>query len=109
MGGNITKEMALKISKKLGCAVDTSKKAHDLHTVYHDGKVVASFGVRRSSKDVGHDHIPTNLDINPSFLKKMAQCFKERDDYLREKNLLPPKDDVKALPPKDQDNAPSEA
>ena len=62
----ITKELALKIVKKLKAKVVTRAKPHDIALVDHEGKMVASFGIRRGSrKDQGHDHIPHQIFLRP--------------------------------------------
>ncbi|MDB5391240.1 MAG: hypothetical protein JWM11_6886 [Planctomycetaceae bacterium] len=56
----ITKELAVKIVKKLG-GINAGAKgaAHDLIEVWQNGVLISSFGIRHgSSKDSGHDHIP---------------------------------------------------
>ena len=84
-GRQITKELALKIVKKLKATNESDPSdEHDLYTVY-DGRnvLVASFGVRRSSqKDKGHDHIPRELQVGPNLAKGLGNCPKSRNDYL---------------------------
>jgi len=92
----ITKELALKIVRKLE-AVDVSDSGdeHDTYFVYHDNRVVASFGIRRSSKkDMGHDHIPRELHVGAHFAKLLARCPKTRDDYLVKIGELAAPDDA---------------
>jgi hypothetical protein len=92
----ITKELALKIARKLGAAVSNTGGAHDLAAVYEDGVLIASFGIRRGSeKDKGHDHIPADIHVGPSFAKGLGQCPKSRQQWiekLREKGILPAED-----------------
>ena len=81
----ITKELALKIAKKLE-AVDITEPGdeHDDYAVYDaTGKVVRTFGIRRSSrKNQGHDHIPKELGVGPNFAKQLGQCTKYKPEYL---------------------------
>jgi hypothetical protein len=89
-GGPITKEHARKLIKKLG-AVDETQKAdvHDMWVVYHNGEMVASFGIRRGSrKDISHPHIPGDLGVNERFVKDMASCTKSLDDWLRKRGFI---------------------
>ncbi len=82
----ITKELALKIVKKLR-ALNESRPgdAHDTYAVYRDEVRISSFGIRRSSKkDSGHDHISGDLRVGPNFAKQLGQCPKSREDYLHE-------------------------
>jgi hypothetical protein len=93
-GRQITKELALKIVKKLKAENESDPSdEHDLYTVYDGTNVlVASFGVRRSSqKDKGHDHIPRELQVGPNFAKGLANCPKSRNDYLRKIGASPDK------------------
>ena len=84
-GNQITKELAAKIVRKLGAVEESDPgDAHDNYVVYHDGREVASFGIRRSSqKNKGHDHIPKELRVGTNFAKQLGQCPKSKEDYLR--------------------------
>ena len=80
----ITKELALRIVRKLGAQVTASRKAHDLARVYHEEKLVAQFGIRRGSrKDSGHDHIPRDLSLRPNEARLLAECPLTREDWLK--------------------------
>jgi len=89
----ITREHAEKIVKKLK-AVDESTKnsAHDTYVVYHNGREIASFGIRRGSKkDNPHGHIPDELHIRPRQCLDLARCPLSREewiDLLRERGLI---------------------
>ena len=90
----ITKELALKIVKKLGATkIDSRSKAHDEYSVDHEGVHLAIIRIRRGSdKDLGHDYLPRNLHVSPHQARDLAQCPWSRDDFLRclrEKGLLP--------------------
>jgi hypothetical protein len=89
----ITKELALKIVKKLGAKVKIGKKAHDLAIVFHENKAIASFGIRRgSSRESGHDHVQQNLHLSPTKARLLAQCPMSAEEWLtmmRDKGLLP--------------------
>jgi len=93
----ITKELAVKIAKKLDATISRTGGAHDLAAVFEDGILVASFGIRRASKkDKGHDHIPADIHVGPRFAKGLGQCPKSREEWievLREKGILPPRED----------------
>jgi hypothetical protein len=89
MATQIDAELARKIAKKLKAEIDKSGSAHDIAMVYHDGVLVASFGIRRGSKkNLGHDHIPGELQVGPFFAKQIGRCPKSREDYLREIGVL---------------------
>jgi hypothetical protein len=90
----ITKELALKIVKKLKATIIKSRsKRHDEYVVEEDGQQVAILSIRRSSeKDIGHDYVPRDLHISSHQAKELGQCPWSRKDYidcLREKEILP--------------------
>lgn len=90
---HITKELAQKIAKKLGARiVDCSGKAHDRALVFHGGRLIAWFGIRRGSgRDLGHDHVPKQIHVHPRQARLLGQCPLERDDWiaiLTEKGIL---------------------
>jgi hypothetical protein len=79
----ITKEHARKIARKLGAQIDRSGKAHDLACVYHNGRLVATFGIRRGSKkDLGHGHIPGDLHLRPHDALRLANCPLSREAWI---------------------------
>ena len=89
----VTKELALKIVKKLEAQVfSRDKKAHDIAMVFHNGQCIAQFGLRRGSeKDLGHDHVSRDLHLGPHKARLLAQCPLTRDQWIeimREKRLL---------------------
>ena len=82
----ITKELAERIAAKLQ-AVASSKKnrPHDLYRVYHEGRLIAHFGIRRSSrKDQGHDHVPGQLRVSPNQTRLLGQCPMSREEWIEE-------------------------
>ena len=80
----ITKELALKIAKKLKAKVIKTKRAHDIATVFHKGKMVAHFGIRRDSKkDSGHDYIPGQIFVRTRQAKLLGECPMLRDEWIR--------------------------
>jgi len=98
--GAVTKEQLKKIIKKLG-AVDVTTKTdcHDRYAVYHEGKLLATLGMRRSpTKDIPHPHIPGELGVNEFFTKSIASCSKYKDDWLREIGELAEEEEPQAPP-----------
>ena len=80
----ITKELALQIVKKLKAEIVKQTKAHDIAVVYHEGKMVTQFGVRRGSrKDLGHDHISERIFLSPRQARELGQCPLSRKDWIR--------------------------
>ncbi|HEV57868.1 MAG TPA: hypothetical protein ENN87_10300 [Phycisphaerales bacterium] len=79
----ITKELAERIAHKLDAQI-VPGGAHDIARVVHDGRLVAFFGIRRGSKkDAGHDHIPSQVFLNPSKARLLGQCPLSKADWIR--------------------------
>jgi hypothetical protein len=92
----ITKELAIKIVKKLDAVNESDPNdEHDTYVVYHEQRMVGSFGIRRSSqKNKGHDHIPRELRVGPNFARLLGQCPKSKTDYLVKIGELKEPDDA---------------
>lgn len=91
---SITRESAERIASKLGAVASPKKnRPHDLYHVYYGGKIVASFGIRRSSrKDKGHGHIPACLHVSPHQANGLDECSVSNDDWIalmKEKGIIP--------------------
>jgi len=88
----ITKELALEIAKKLKAKIVKHTKAHDIAVVYHKGKLIANFGIRRgSNRNLGHDHIPEQIFLRVRDARLLGQCPLSREDWvkiLREKGKV---------------------
>lgn len=82
----ITKEFALKIAGKLEAVLHSKpNRPHDLYVVYHEGRQVAQFGVRRGSqKDKGHDHVPADIHLSPHKARLLGQCPMSREEWVAE-------------------------
>lgn len=79
----ITKELAIKIVKKLDGQIARGKGAHDEYDVYHDGQYVVTLSIRRgSNREQGHDFMQRDLHCNTSFAKQLAQCTASREDWV---------------------------
>jgi hypothetical protein len=93
----ITKELAVKILKKLNASKVRSGKAHDDYQVEYHGVVIVATSLRRGSeKDLGHDHMPGDLHIGPGQARRLGQCPLSKQAYLqilRENGLLPDEED----------------
>jgi len=81
----ITKELALKIAKKLKAEIKNRPgRPHDLACIYEDGLLIAQFGLRRGSKkNLGHDHVPNSLFISPHDAREIGICNRYRDWYIK--------------------------
>ncbi|MGD0092239.1 MAG: hypothetical protein ABSE73_20175 [Planctomycetota bacterium] len=87
----ITGKDAAIIAKKLGAEVRRSGGPHELAIIHHEGRPIATFGIRRGSGELGHGHIPARLHIGPHDTKSLAQCSITREQWiqmLREKGVI---------------------
>ena len=79
----LNKDSAKKIAKKLGAEIDKSASAHDIAVIYEGGVEIASFGIRRGRRDLGHDHIPSDIHVRPRQARDLAQCPMSRDEWVQ--------------------------
>jgi hypothetical protein len=94
VGRQITKQMALKIVKKLKATLSESRSsAHEVYEVWHREVLIAFVSVRRGSdKEQGHDYVPGDIHVSTRQAKDLAKCPMSYEDYLRlmrEKGILP--------------------
>lgn len=93
MPGPLTKDHAYAIAKKLGAEIESASGAHDYAIIYHEGKFVAKFGIRRgSSRNQSHAHIPKDISVGPHFAMELAVCTKSQGDWVKQaknKGLIP--------------------
>jgi len=87
----ITKELAEKIARKLNADIHKGKR-HDIAKIFHGGKMVASFGIRRGSRrDQGHNYISGQIFVSQPQAKMLGECPLSRDEWiqiLREKGKI---------------------
>jgi hypothetical protein len=104
MGREITQEVADKIRQKLcGSEKPKTTSGHDVYPIRLDGLVVGRVSIRRSSKEVGHDYIPGDINVSMRFAKEIGTCHKNLDDYiecLRDKGLIAEKPQATLPAPK---------
>lgn len=87
----ISKRQAQDIASKL-CAEIKNGRKHEIAIIRHNGYQVASYGIRRSSRDKSHDFIPNQLHISGPQTADLARCSLDRDGYfalLAAKGILP--------------------
>jgi hypothetical protein len=78
------------IAKKLQASLKNGRD-HELARIYYDGKLVAQFGIRRSSKDVGHDFIPGQIHVTRNQARLLADCpmsFEEWVSVMKGRGLI---------------------
>jgi hypothetical protein len=82
MSSGITKEHAEKIAAKLEAVVEKGDK-HDLAKIYHDGKRIAQYGIRRGSKkDSSHAYISSQIFVSKRDCLNLAKCPLSRDGWI---------------------------
>lgn len=104
MGREITQDLAEKIRDKL-CHGEKPKTAgaHDVYAIRHAGQVVGRVSIRRSSKQIGHDYIPREINVSMRFAKEIGICTKNLADYiecLRSKGLIAREPEPTLPPPR---------
>jgi hypothetical protein len=78
------------IAEKLDCRF-VEAKAHRRAEVFEGGRLIARFGIRRASREKGHNYIPRELHITQQQCWDLRRCPLSREDYinlLREKGLV---------------------
>jgi hypothetical protein len=92
MGGNpLTQQVATKALDKLDAQDETEPgDAHLTYAIYHNQRLIARTGLRRSSKrDILVPHIKRDLRVNAQFILDLARCPKDKDDWLRALGEIP--------------------
>ena len=82
---------ARKIAAKLGATLNRKRPNHELAVISHDGKFVASFGIRRGSGEQGHDHIMNAIHVRPREARGLADCNVSQQDWIdamKEKGII---------------------
>lgn len=85
-----TQDDAREIAKKLKAAIEPGRR-HDIAIFRYEGQRIAQFGIRRGSKEQGHDYIPRQLHLTRKQCLNLRACPLSLDDYvtiLRTKNLI---------------------
>jgi hypothetical protein len=86
MAAIITQELAERIATKLQAVSHPKKnRPHDRYCIYHERRLIAHFGIRRSSrKDQGHDHVPGQIRVSPNQARLLGQCPMSREEWIEE-------------------------
>jgi hypothetical protein len=84
----IQKREALAIARKLSATVTGG--AHSIASVYHDGVLILTFGIRHGSTS-GHGHLvgaQGELKMSESKVYRLASCTMSKDEYFDELKAL---------------------
>jgi len=87
----LTSREAGEIARKLGANIDEGRK-HAKVKIRWQGRIVASYNIRRGSGETSHDYIPKQTFISSRQALDLARCPLSRDQYfeiLRSKGKLP--------------------
>jgi hypothetical protein len=71
---------AERIAIKLGAKSEEGRRHGHVYITYK-GKDVATYGIRRSSHEVGHDYIPRQIFITMRQAMDLARCPMSADQY----------------------------
>ena len=77
-----TKEHALTIARKLDCR-QREGGAHTVAEVFEGEVLVASFGIRRGSGELGHGHLPSALHLKQKECRELYECTLDRPGYIQ--------------------------
>ena len=75
----LTQADAREIARKLGAEIQPGRQ-HDQAVFRHKGKYITRFGIRRASRDVGHDYIPKQLYLKQC--RDFLVCTMSVEDYV---------------------------
>ena len=89
-GSKIQRREAQGIAAKLEANVESGKGDHATAYVRVDGRIVATFGIRRGRRS-GHFHIPKQIRVSETQAMRLASCAMSFDEWVavwQEKGLL---------------------
>ena len=87
----LTGDDAETIATKLGAEITRKRRNHAVATIVV-GKEKVRFGIRRATKEIGHDFIPESIHLSMGKTKKIANCTWYRPDWVAElitKKIVP--------------------
>jgi len=85
-----TQKHAATIASKLKCRIVEGRR-HAIAMLYEAGRLIASFGIRRGSREEPHDYIPKQLHLTQKQCRELCDCTRNREniiEILRTKGLL---------------------
>jgi len=82
MGSPLTKELAESATRKLKAVVQ-SGRLHDIAKIYHEGRLVAQYGIRRGSdRNMLHNYIASQLHVSQREAYLLGKCPMSREEWL---------------------------
>jgi hypothetical protein len=88
---SLTTSHAEQIAAKLGITPKKGRK-HERVYIRWAGRIIASYGLRRGSRELSHDYVAEQIFITRRQALDLARCPLSRDDYfelLRIKGHIP--------------------
>ena len=76
-----TQDDAQAIAEKLHADI-TPGRDHALAVFRYQGKYIAQFGIRRASREKGHDYIPKQIFLSPRQCRQFRQCTLTLEAYV---------------------------
>jgi hypothetical protein len=70
------------IQAKLKAEVVKGSRHHTHVRFWHDGKVVIQFGIRRGSGELGHGHLPKNMQLSQPECRQFRICTLSVERYI---------------------------
>jgi hypothetical protein len=100
----LTAAEAEQIAAKLNATLE-NRRGHKVAYVWWQGRIIATYGIRRSSGEVGHDYIPRQLFITMREALNLARCPLSKEEFfklLKARSKLPIIEVATAIPKKNQ-------
>ena len=82
MKWKLTADDAGAIAAKLGAERIGERTRHEIVKFRHNGRLIFTFGIRRSSKDKGHNFIPRQMQISQMECRTFRDCSLSLDAYI---------------------------
>ena len=79
----LTQTHAENIANKLSAEI-VNKRRHDVAVIKSDGVLLGSYGIRRGSKELGHDYIPRQIGVAMRQAQDLANCPMSKEEYFEE-------------------------
>lgn len=88
---HLTAVEAEQIATKLDAEID-DRRRHAVVLIRWQGKIIATYGIRRGSRETGHDYIPRQIFLTLRETVNLARCPLSKEEYfnlLRARGKLP--------------------
>lgn len=79
----LTQRHAKDIAEKLSAEL-INKREHDVAIIKSNDVLLGSYGIRRGSKELGHDYIPRQIGVTMRQAQDLANCPMSKEEYFEE-------------------------